>query len=329
MDARFAFSGKGFKMRSTELTEIGVPWSVITFGCWQIAPSEGWGNVCSASEAEFAVKTALDCGVTAFDTAEGYGDGESERRLGLALGKKKYDVVVISKIWPDADLTVKCYQERLENSLRAIDRDYVDVYLVHWPGEFFDSPSKSEKLCELMFRLKVSGKAKTVGLSNFKAPDLKLLGERVSHFVVNQVPYNLLDRRYEDATLDICREAEIPYMAYSPTAQGLLGGRFDKIAMGFPVRQRNPLFQSRLFPEAKKLYDLVCNVAEELNRKPVEVAVAWVIAQSNFFTAIVGSHKTKQIKEFAGAGDLELTGEYMSRLTAASDAFHKFRNSLL
>ena len=106
-------------------------WSVITLGCWQLAPSAGWGNVCTAQGADAVVKSALDQKITAFDTAEGYGDGESERRLGKALGHKKDDVIIISKIWPDAELTLKAYQERLEGTLRALDRDYVDVYLVH------------------------------------------------------------------------------------------------------------------------------------------------------------------------------------------------------
>ena len=274
-------------MQTTFCDSIVAPWSPITLGCWQIAPSEGWGDMCSAEDADSVVKTALDFGITAFDTAEGYGDGESERRLGKALGHKKYDVVVISKLWPDAALTSTAYQERLDHSLRALNRDYVDVYLIHWPGSYFDSPYKSEKLCELMFRLNISGKAKTVGLSNFKSHDLELLGERISRFSVNQVPYSLLDRRYEDQTLNHCQNSGIPYMAYSPTGQGLLCGRLDEPSrQAPPTRQNNPFFQSRLFSQSKKLYDAVCAIAAELHRKPVEVALAWVLAQPNILSAL-------------------------------------------
>ena len=73
-------------------------WSRITLGCWQIAPSGGWGDICPANEAEKVVHSALDHGITAFDTAEGYGDGESERRLGKAPGSHKNSVIIISKI---------------------------------------------------------------------------------------------------------------------------------------------------------------------------------------------------------------------------------------
>ena len=77
-------------MRYIKCKGLKKDWSVITFGCWQIAPSEGWGNICSHQSADTVVKTALEFGISAFDTAEGYGDGESERRLGKALGHKKH-----------------------------------------------------------------------------------------------------------------------------------------------------------------------------------------------------------------------------------------------
>ena len=86
-------------MNHGRINGIDKDWSSITLGCWQIAPSGGWGNICSPKDAERVVRTALDHGITAFDTAEGYGEGESERRLGKALGSQKDSVIIISKIW--------------------------------------------------------------------------------------------------------------------------------------------------------------------------------------------------------------------------------------
>ncbi len=211
-------------MRYIKCKGIKKEWSVITLGCWQIAPSEGWGNICSPQSADAVVKTALEFGISAFDTAEGYGDGESERRLGKALGHKNQDVIIISKIWPDASLTSVDYHKRLNNSLKALSRDYVDVYLVHFPSTYFNSIEQSEKLCTLMEELKKSGKAVTVGLSNFMEQDLLRLGKGIQEFCLNQVPYNILQRNYEGKTRDICHKNGIGYMAYSPTAQGLIIG---------------------------------------------------------------------------------------------------------
>ena len=310
-------------MRYVKCKGIDKDWSVITFGCWQIAPSEGWGDICQPHDADNAVKAALDCGITAFDTAEGYGDGESERRLGKALGNKKHDVIVISKIWPDAELTAQSYRKHLEDSLRALDRDYVDVYLIHFPSSHFDSIEKSEKLCRLMEELRTSGKAAMVGLSNFRAGDLNRLGKGISLFFINQIPYNILQRDYEGATRDLCHKAGIPYMAYSPTAQGLLAGRLSKEARSFPTRKWNDLYQEPLFSKSKPVRDTVNEIAGEKRTQPIAVALAWVLAQDNILTAIVGSRKAAQVPEFAAAGDLTLSAEQLKRLTAASDTFRK------
>jgi aryl-alcohol dehydrogenase-like predicted oxidoreductase len=309
-------------LRYIKYKELKKEWSVITFGCWQIAPSEGWGDICSAQSADAVVKKALELGISAFDTAEGYGDGESERRLGKALGHKKQDVIIISKVWPDASLTSDDYHKRLNNSLKALNRDYIDVYLVHFPSDYFKSIEQSEKLCGIMEEIKRSGKAVTVGLSNFKEEDLLRLGEGIHEFCINQVPYNILQRHYEGKTLDICHKNEIGYMAYSPTAQGLLAGRLSKEATTFPARKWNKLYQEPLLTKSKPVRSLINNIAEEVETKPIAVALAWVLAQKNILTAIVGSRKTDQISEFAFAGKLKLSNDHLSQLGSASNTFH-------
>jgi aryl-alcohol dehydrogenase-like predicted oxidoreductase len=298
-------------------------WSVITFGCWQIAPSEGWGNICSPQSADAVVKKALELGISAFDTAEGYGEGESERRLGKALGHKKQDVIIISKIWPDASLTSNDYHKRLNNSLKALKRDYVDVYLVHFPSDYFNNVEQSEKLCKLMEELKKSGKAITIGLSNFMEQDLLRLGKGIEKFCINQVPYNILQRNYEGKTRDICHKNEIGYMAYSPTAQGLLAGRLSIQATSFPARKWNKLYQEPLLTKSKPVRDLINNIADDIRTKPISVALAWVLAQKNIRTAIVGSRKPDQVSDFALAGDLKLSTEHLKQLNNISLSFHE------
>ncbi len=310
-------------MRSVPCKGLDKPWSVITFGCWQIAPSGGWGDYCTPEDADASVKTALDGGITAFDTAEGYGDGESERRLGKALGSRKNDVLIISKIWPDADLTVSAYQERLEGTLRALARDFVDVYLVHWAGSYFNTPDKSKKLVDIMTALRDSGKAKTVGLSNFESEDLSRLDGDLSQFVVNQIPYNLLEREYEDEPLRMCQSADVRYMVYSPSARGLLGGR---LKADTPTRKEYEVYQEPLFTHSKEVLKTVQQIAGEINEPPINVAVAWVLSRKNILTAVVGSRKPEQIKQYCRAGDLTLSPEHLSRLTAASDAFHTHKS---
>ena len=310
-------------MRYIKCKGLKKDWSVITFGCWQIAPSEGWGNICSPQSADAVVKKALELGISAFDTAEGYGEGESERRLGKALGHKKQDVIIISKIWPDASLTSNDYHKRLNNSLKALKRDYVDVYLVHFPSDYFNNVEQSEKLCKLMEELKKSGKAITIGLSNFMEQDLLRLGKGIEKFCINQVPYNILQRNYEGKTRDICHKNEIGYMAYSPTAQGLLAGRLSIQATSFPARKWNKLYQEPLLTKSKPVRDLINNIADDIKTKPISVALAWVLAQKNIRTAIVGSRKPDQVSDFALAGDLKLSTEHLKQLNNISLSFHE------
>ena len=174
-----------------------------------------------------------------------------------------------------------------------------------------------------MKELKQSGKTVTIGLSNFMAPDLLRLGGEVHSFCINQVPYNILRREYEGKTRDLCHKTGIGYMAYSPTAQGLLAGRLSNEALNFPARKWNKLYQEPLLTKSKPVRDTINNIAEEIRKKPIAVALAWVLEQKNILTAIVGSRKTDQVPEFAAAGSIKLSANHLEQLNNASDSFLK------
>ncbi|SVD69139.1 uncharacterized protein METZ01_LOCUS421993 [marine metagenome] len=174
-----------------------------------------------------------------------------------------------------------------------------------------------------MKELKQSGKAVTVGLSNFMAPDLLRLGKEINGFCINQVPYNILEREYEGKTRDICHKKGIGYMAYSPTAQGLLAGRLSSEALNFPARKWNKLYQEPLLTKSKSVRDTINNIAEETKTKPIAVALAWVLEQKNILTAIVGSRKADQVPEFAAAGSFKLNANHLEQLNNVSDSFLK------
>jgi len=309
-------------MRSIKVEGLDIPWTALTLGGLQIAPSKDWGDMCSEEDADRVVKTALDCGIMAFDTAEAYGKGESERRLGKALGSRKNDVLIISKITPDAEMSPEGYLGRLERTLKNLGRDYVDSYLVHWPGYYVDSFQNMQRLCEVMVAVKESGKARTIGISNFQAKDIVLMSEFASSFTVNQVPYNLLQRFYEGENLRQCVKAGIGYMACSPSARGLFAGRFDDEALNATARREYPLYSPSAIGNSQDLRDVVQEIAQEINTAPINVALAWVIQQKNVTTAVVGSRKVEQVKEFCAAGDIMLTADQLNRLNEESTEFH-------
>lgn len=301
-----------------------IPWSRIALGCWQIAPSDGWGAGPPPEQAEAAVQQALDCGITTFDTAEGYGDGESERRLGRALGHRKNDVAIISKIWPDAKLTFEAFEGRLDRTLSNLGRDYVDLYLYHFPGGALPGKTENKRFLEIMAKLKQTGKTRLVGLSNFQAPDLEKFETPSGLFSFNEVCYNLLEREYEGENLVASRLHGMQYLAYSPLAQGLLTGRFGKkTPITDRVRKNNALYSEPKFSRALEVVNVLKAIAMATESTPTQVALAWTLAQPNIAVAIVGSHKPEQIREAASAGALKLSQEQLRQLTAASDRFTK------
>jgi len=315
-------------MKYTTHKKLGKNWSAITLGCWQLAPSEGWGDLCSAKDAEAVVKNALDNGITAFDTAEGYGDGESERRLGKALGSQKDDVIVISKIWPDADFTKEAFEQRMDDTLKALGRDYVDVYLYHWPPDEFTTKDHGQKLTDFMLYLKEKGKTKIFGVSNFRKKDLHLLGDNLPEYSINEIPYNLVQREYEGSECELCSKAGLEYMVYAPTAKGFLARELSKEDLSYRARNNKDFFHEPLYSEAKKVFNKVKEIADSINRKPIEVAITWVLNQPNVLTAIVGSRKPNQVPEFSSAGDCELSSEHLEQLTKVSDLFLEARERL-
>ena len=145
----------------------------------------------------------------------------------------------------------------------------------------------------------------------------------LSQFVVNQIPYNLLEREYEDEPLRMCQSADVRYMVYSPSARGLLGGR---LKADTPTRKEYEVYQEPLFTHSKEVLKTVQQIAGEINQPPINVAVAWVLSRKNILTAVVGSRKPEQIKQYCRAGDLTLSPEHLSRLTAASDTFHTHKS---
>jgi aryl-alcohol dehydrogenase-like predicted oxidoreductase len=141
-------------------------------------------------------------------------------------------------------------------------------------------------------------------------------------FTVNQVPYNLLKRVYEGEHLRQCERDSIGYMACSPSARGLLAGRFDEEALKAPARQEYNLYGHPYFDDSQSLRDTVQEIAQEINTAPINVALAWVIQQKNITTAVVGARKVDQVKEFCAAGDITLTSDQLDRLNKESALFH-------
>ncbi|MFC2060354.1 aldo/keto reductase [Chloroflexota bacterium] len=275
----------------------------------------GWHGL-SEPEMERAVNKALACGVNFFDTAPIYGLGHSEELLGKALGTRRKDVIIATKvglIWKKKGAFQRCtdaspdnIRREIDASLRRLQTDYIDLYQVHWPD--FNTPIGETMMA--LDELKKAGKIRAIGCCNFP---LDLLKEAVKYCPIAaiQSPYNLVDRGIECALLPWCRQNGIHVIAYTPIAKGLLAGQYTADTRFGPEdnRSRHPYFQDEALVENLRVVERVRIVAERLGKTSAQIALGWVLANLHIGTALVGVKNAAQMAENIGALDFALTSE--------------------
>ena len=203
----------------------GLDVSAIGYGCWEIGG--GYGHF-DENEVVAAVQRALDLGINLFDTAEGYGYGQSERLLGKALGARRKEAIVVTKFGiyrPEGEWQRDSRRETalaaIDRSLKALGTDYVDVYLIHWP----DRETPLEESMGALEEIVQAGKARFVGVSNFTPDQIEtcMATRRVD---IAQYGYHMFDRRLEREIFPTIAEHGIGLMTYGSLAHGLLAGAF-------------------------------------------------------------------------------------------------------
>ncbi len=295
--------------------------SVLAFGAWQIGDPGYWG-VDAEADAQAAVDAAIDAGINLFDTAESYGGGESERALGKALGAKRKDVLIATKVSPS-----NCAPEKLrrscEASLGRLGTDVIDLYQIHWP--FRDVPV-AEIRAELQ-RLHEEGKIRAAGVSNFGPGDLEAWMAHGS-CASNQVGYNLLFRAIEYEIVPACLAYGVGILAYMPLLQGILSGRWRSVEEIPEARRRTRHFadtrqstrhgepgcEAMTFDALRGLQE----IADGLGQPLANVAMAWLLAQPGVTSVIVGARNPHQVTRNVAAADLALPGETARALSAVT-----------
>ncbi len=220
-------------MQQKAMGDSGLFCSALGFGTWELSTTQyGAIDVAQASE---AVAMAIDYGITLFDTAEVYGPYHSEELLGKALGKRRHEIVLVTKVGftYEADPLNGGYKisgrnskhdyiiERTEGCLQRLNTDSIDLMLIHWP----DHDTPFEESIRALEELKAAGKIRHYGVSNFTVAMMEQC-ETVGHLAANQVGYHLFDRRMETEVLPYCLAHQIGFMAYGSLAFGLLTGAF-------------------------------------------------------------------------------------------------------
>ena len=292
--------------------------SKIGLGTWQFGAKEwGYGEGYAGSVARDIVRRAVDLGVTLFDTAEVYGLGRSERILGEALGERRGSVFLATKLLPILPVA-PVVEQRAVASANRLGTRLLDLYQVHGPNPLVSDGTTMRG----MRALQRVGLVAEVGVSNYSLARWQAAEEALGARVLsNQVRYSLVDRAPEKDLLPFAAGANRVVIAYSPLAQGLLSGRYDRFNRpANRVRAGNPLFLPENLDLANELIEVLREVAGAHQATPAQVALAWVIRHPAV-TAIPGASSVEQLERNVAAADIELADDEYAALSAASDRF--------
>ena len=293
--------------------------SAIGLGTWQFGSKDwGYGSEYADVEAGRILQRALDLGVNVIDTAEIYGRGNSERIVGKALGDRRKEAFVATKVLPVAP-TAGWVESHGRKSLQRLGIDVIDLYQIHWPNPVVPISQQMEG----MRRLQRAGVVTDVGVSNFSLARGAPPKTRSARPVLsNQVQYSLVARKPDAELVPYAQANDRLVIAYSPLGMGLLSGRYTSAnPPKGPARLNNPLFLPENLDRAQPLIDAVRAVANAHDATPAQVALAWVISHANV-VAIPGASSVEQLEANIAAADLDLTVDEIASLTRASDAFH-------
>ncbi|MCL2828412.1 MAG: aldo/keto reductase [Oscillospiraceae bacterium] len=311
-----------------QVSKIKEPISAIGIGCWNFG-----GDWDSSDEKQSIdiVHAAIDAGVNLFDVAPVYGFGVSETVLGKALRGKRDKVLIASKagiVWNDKretrfDLTKANILREIDESLRRLDTDYIDIYQMHWP----DPSTPLSETAEALNEIRKAGKIRYVGLSNFCQSDVEKMME-MTGVESQQGLYNMLERnpenyhgislayRSEDEVLPAVAKWGQAYLAYSPLFQGLLAGKFlDGIDFSKrDIRNSNPKFASGNFERYVEAARKIHQVAVELDRPMQQLSLNWLRQKPAVTCIIAGVSSPEQLDTNVGACDWDIDNEAMGRL---------------
>ncbi len=300
--------------------------SAIGFGAWAIGGGD-WEFAWGAQEDGDSVRSierALDLGMNWIDTAAIYGLGHSEEVVARALkgsAHKPYVFTKCSMKWNTADRTIfraldaQSVRQELEDSLRRLGRETIDLYQVHWPNP----EEQIEEGWATLAKLKQEGKIRYIGVSNFSVEQMKRV-QPIAPITSLQPPYSLINAKVEPEILPFCQENGIGVINYSPMVSGLLTGKMtaERVA-AMPDddwRRRNPNFNQPKLSRHLKLADLLATIGKEHGVEAGVVAIAWTLHHPAITAAIVGARRPEQVDGIMPAMSFRLSEPEFERINA-------------
>lgn len=303
-------------MEKRKCGQSGIEISIMGIGCWSYGGGDYWGPQ-AQEDVDAVAHAALDAGINFFDTAEGYNSGRSEEALGVALKGRRHEVVIGTKV-SNTDPTT--FRAHCEGSLRRLQTDYIDIYMIHWP--ITNHPA--EDVFAAMMGLKLEGKIRSIGVSNFGVRQLSQALSTGAQIDVNQLCYNLLSRAIEIEILPLCLKHGLGILGYMPLLQGVLTGKYRTADEIPPVHSRSRHFrgdrpmaghgEAGAEEEMFVALDGIRAMAAAEGIPMSRLALAWAMAKPGITCVLVGTRNISELQENLPAALLSLSPEIIAQL---------------
>lgn len=300
-------------MKYRRMGNSGIDISVIGQGTWEMG-NDFFGEVDEKQSID-AIRASIDAGVNMVDTAAAYGlDGASERVVAKAIKGLRDKVVLATKLGVlriDGEY-VRCLnpnimRRELEDSLRRLETDYIDLYFVHWP----DFNNSIDDALELMVKFKQEGKIRAIGVSNF---DTGLIQKAIdiADISVVQPPMSMLNRSsVENGILPLCKKSDVGVITYGSLGGGILTGKMEKpVTGGKELRSVfYSFYEEPMWSKCQQLLDVLRGIASDKDTTVAQVSINWVLSQPGVTCSLMGATTPEMAYENASAAEWELTAD--------------------
>lgn len=328
-------------MEYRKIDNADISLSLFGLGCWAFGGGDYWGEDHDQKKVNDVVHHAVDLGVNYFDTAEVYNEGRSESSLGLAMkGIARDKFIVGTKILP-----ANCYPDKIpehcEASLKRLNTDYIDIYMLHWPihphsirhsttdEQVINNPPDLSEALEGLLKLKKEGKIRHIGVSNHSAFRLDTFPKEVN-VVVNQLAYNLLCRAGEYEILPYCKKNGIGVIGYMSLLQGILADVYADIESIPSLMKRTRHFDSRsnklsrhgeigFEKETTETLNDLRKISQESGISMADLSLQWAVAHDAISTSLVGVRGIKRLEANVAAVNEPLDSQILSELNSVSN----------
>lgn len=306
--------------------------TAVGLGTWAIGGegAMGWGPQ-DDRESIATIRHAVESGINWIDTAAIYGFGHSEKIVAEALkdignNNRPYVFTKCSLVWDESNnfshsMKAESIRKEVEESLKRLQVDVLDLYQVHWPTWPPGSPDPDiEEAWTTLAELKEQGKVRAIAVSNFDVPQLKR-AQKITAVTSLQPPYSMLTRDIEEEILPYCEQNNIGVIAYSPMHNGLLTGKMtrERIEALHDTDWRkhiNPAFKEPHLTKNLELVELLGDIGNRHGQTTADVAIAWTLRLTSVTGAIVGARRPDQIDGIIGAMEFRLSDSEIAEIDA-------------